>query len=103
MPSSFTKSPPEHYWITVAFCKPLPPNTTLAAVTVTAQDQLDGSDATQEVLEPLSATVEQNEAKVFVKDGTHGHTYSLHFVMPLTPGVPVQTLEEAVVMVVWGA
>ncbi len=102
MASSFTKSPPEQYWITVMFCKPLPPATDLAAVTVTAWDQVDGSDATQEVVEPLSATVEQDTAKVFVKAGRHGHTYSLRFRMPLEPGVPVQILEEEVVMVVWG-
>jgi hypothetical protein len=102
MSSSFTKSPPEQYWITVAFCKPLPPETDLASVTVTAWDQVDLHDATQEVVEPMSATVDNDQAKVFVKAGTHGHAYTLRFLMPLTPGVPVQTLEEDVVMVVWG-
>jgi hypothetical protein len=100
MSLSFTKTPGEQFMVAVDFCQALPETSTLGAVTLSAIDLVDRSDASSEVLASQVGEIEGTQARAFVQGGAHGHSYCVHFVVSVVPGSPVPTLEEEVVMVV---
>lgn len=101
MAESFPKQPgSEQYLIAVEFDGLLPTGASLSSGTVSAINTSTGLDATADVLDSTTATIVGTQAQAFVKGGVHGYDYKITFVVLLTPGSPVPTLEEDITMMV---
>lgn len=95
---TFSKQSAEKYLIGVDFAEKLPTGASVSSGTVSAVNTSTGLDATVEVLESATAIIVGTQAQAFVKAGDAGIDYKITFLVLLTPGSPVPTLEEDILM-----
>lgn len=87
---SFVKQPYEEWAIAVNFTNRLPSGSTIATMVVSAVKESDNSNASSDVLDATTATINSNIVTVGVKGGSNAEDYIISFRGTLTPSGKVE-------------